>query len=143
MWWPALGGIVVGAGGLFYPQALGVGYNNVIIIAELLRGHMVLDAMLGIFLVKSMIWAIALGSGTSGGVLAPLLMIGGELGGLASGFSSLPGRGLLEARGDGFGARWKHARAPDCRRLLARAHARRQYPAARMVSPRCCCPARS
>jgi CIC family chloride channel protein len=54
------------------------------------------NAMLGIFLVKSIIWAIALGSGTSGGVLAPLLMIGGALGGLASGFLPFQGAGFWE-----------------------------------------------
>jgi len=80
MWWPALGGIVVGIGGLIEPAALGVGYTN---IARLLDGHLALTAVLLLLVVKSVIWAVALGSGTSGGVLAPLLIMGGALGALA------------------------------------------------------------
>ena len=79
MWWPALGGIAIGIGGLFFPQALGVGYD---VIGGLLQGDVPTRIMLGVLLVKSTIWAVSLGSGTSGGVLAPLLMIGGALGGL-------------------------------------------------------------
>jgi H+/Cl- antiporter ClcA len=75
-WWPALGGIVVGVGGLLQPHALGVGYDT---IAELLRGEFVPTALIGLVLVKGSIWAIALGSGTSGGVLAPLLIMGSAL----------------------------------------------------------------
>ncbi len=78
MWWPAIGGIAVGIGGFIFPPALGVGYD---VIASLLRGDATTTVLLGVLLVKSTIWAIALGSGTSGGVLAPLLMIGGALGG--------------------------------------------------------------
>ena len=81
MWWPALGGIAVGLGGLVAPRALGVGYDT---IADLLRGHLVLSVLLGLLLAKSVIWAIALSSGTSGGVLAPLLIIGGSLGGVGA-----------------------------------------------------------
>ncbi len=88
MWWPAIGGLVVGLGGLIFPQALGVGYDT---IAALLQGNVVYTAILGILLVKSVIWAVALGSGTSGGVLAPLLMMGGALGGIEAMF--LPGEG--------------------------------------------------
>ena len=79
MWWPAIGGLVVGAGGLVFPQALGVGYDT---IGALLQGDVPQRVILGILLVKSVIWAVSLGSGTSGGVLAPLLMMGGALGGL-------------------------------------------------------------
>jgi CIC family chloride channel protein len=77
MWWPALGGIGIGVGGLFFPRGLGVGYDN---IAELLRGSAPIALILGILLAKSLMWAFSLGSGTSGGVLAPLLMIGGAVG---------------------------------------------------------------
>jgi hypothetical protein len=77
MWWPALGGIGVGIGGLFFPRGLGVGYDN---IAELLRGQATVALIAGIILAKSLMWASSLGSGTSGGVLAPLLMIGGAVG---------------------------------------------------------------
>jgi len=89
MWWPIIGGFVVGLGGLVFPQALGVGYD---MIGALLQGGVVLKTIAGILLVKSIIWAVSLGSGTSGGVLAPLLMMGGALGGLMSGF--LPNEGL-------------------------------------------------
>jgi len=77
MWWPTLGGAVVGVGGLIDPRALGVGYSN---IAELLQGHMLPASALMLLAVKGIIWAVALGSGTSGGVLAPLLIMGGGLG---------------------------------------------------------------
>ena len=89
MWWPILGGFVIGIGGLVFPQALGVGYDT---IGSLLQGEVVLKVIAGILLLKSIIWAVSLGSGTSGGVLAPLLMMGGALGGLLSGF--LPNEGL-------------------------------------------------
>jgi len=77
MWWPALGGLVVGLGGLIEPRALGVGYD---IIADLLGGHVTAHEVGLILVVKSAIWIVALGSGTSGGVLAPLLIFGGCLG---------------------------------------------------------------
>jgi H+/Cl- antiporter ClcA len=79
MWWPAIGGLIIGAGGLIVPQALGVGYN--VIEAEL-NGTIALNLIVGILIVKTLIWSLSLGSGTSGGVLAPMLMIGGALGGL-------------------------------------------------------------
>ena len=79
MWWPAIGGLIIGVGGLIVPQALGVGYN--VIEAEL-NGSIALNLIVGIVVVKTLIWSLSLGSGTSGGVLAPMLMIGGALGGL-------------------------------------------------------------
>ena len=86
MWWPALGGVAVGLGGLIEPRALGVGYD---VIADLLSGHMVLRAVLAILVVKAVIWLVALSSGTSGGVLAPLLILGGAAGWLIG--QALPG----------------------------------------------------
>jgi H+/Cl- antiporter ClcA len=80
MWWPALGGLGVGVGGLFFPRGLGVGYDN---ISALLHGSAPLSLIVGILIAKSLMWAFSLGSGTSGGVLAPLLMIGGAAGALA------------------------------------------------------------
>ncbi|MBE7941880.1 MULTISPECIES: chloride channel protein [Ramlibacter] len=77
MWWPALGGLAVGLGGVLQPRALGVGYD---VIGDLLHNHMALDMVLALLAVKAVIWVIALGSGTSGGVLAPLLMMGAGLG---------------------------------------------------------------
>ncbi|HLG99144.1 MAG TPA: chloride channel protein [Bryobacteraceae bacterium] len=91
MWWPAIGGLVVGIGGLIFPQALGVGYDT---IGNLLQGHVALGAIAGILLVKSVIWAVSLGSGTSGGVLAPLLMMGGALGGIEAMFLPNEGAGF-------------------------------------------------
>jgi chloride channel protein, CIC family len=87
MWWPAIGGLGVGIGGLVFPRGLGVGYDN---IAELLRGNAPLTLILGIILAKSLMWAFSLGSGTSGGVLAPLLMIGGAVGALAAHLAHAP-----------------------------------------------------
>jgi chloride channel protein, CIC family len=77
MWWPLLGGLVVGIGGLIEPNALGVGYSN---IAQMVAGHVLPAAAILLLVVKAIIWAVALGSGTSGGVLAPLLIMGGGLG---------------------------------------------------------------
>jgi chloride channel protein, CIC family len=91
MWWPAIGGVAVGIGGLIFPPALGVGYDN---IGALLAGSVTTKMFLGILFVKWFIWAISLGSGTSGGVLAPLLMMGGALGGLEGLFLPYEGAGF-------------------------------------------------
>ncbi len=91
MWWPAIGGLVVGLGGLIFPQALGVGYDT---IGALLQGDVARNVILGVLLVKSIIWAVSLGSGTSGGVLAPLLMMGGALGGIEAMFLPHEGAGF-------------------------------------------------
>jgi H+/Cl- antiporter ClcA/predicted transcriptional regulator len=93
MWWPAIGGLAIGIGGLIFPQALGVGYD---IIASELRGDLPLKMLAGVLIVKGLIWAISLGSGTSGGVLAPLLMMGGALGGLEAGFMPNEGAGFWQ-----------------------------------------------
>jgi H+/Cl- antiporter ClcA len=77
MWWPAIGGVAVGVGGLFDPNALGVGYD---VIRHLLQGSIPPDEAGRLLLVKAAIWIVALASGTSGGVLAPLLILGGALG---------------------------------------------------------------
>jgi CBS domain-containing protein len=88
MWWPALGGVAIGLGGLIDPRVLGVGYET---IHSLMRGEVLGAALAGLLLGKGLVWAVALGSGTSGGVLAPLLMMGGALG---------AGLGLLTDAGD-------------------------------------------
>jgi CIC family chloride channel protein len=88
MWWPAIGGSVVGLGGLVCPNALGVGYDT---IENLLKGDLVGPALLTLMLVKGTIWSVSLGSGTSGGVLAPLLILGASLGGLEAPW--FPGQG--------------------------------------------------
>jgi H+/Cl- antiporter ClcA len=91
MWWPAIGGIAVGVGGYFNPAALGVGYDN---IRSLLAGGLDMHATTILLLVKMAIWLIALSSGTSGGVLAPLLIMGGALGALEGHFIPFGEAGL-------------------------------------------------
>jgi CBS domain-containing protein len=86
MWWPAIGGLAVGIGGFFQPRALGVGYD---VIADLLHNHIGAGVLAGLLLAKMVMWLIALGSGTSGGVLAPLLMLGAGLGAVMAPY--LPG----------------------------------------------------
>jgi len=93
MWWPAIGGLAIGLGGLVFPQALGVGYDT---IGALLQGSVTTRVILGVLLVKWFIWAVSLGSGTSGGVLAPLLMMGGALGGLEAMFLPNEGAGFWQ-----------------------------------------------
>ncbi len=77
MWWPALGAVVVGAVGLVAPRTLGVGYDN---IDAVLGGGLTGGALAGLALAKLLSWSVALGSGTSGGTLAPLFTIGGACG---------------------------------------------------------------
>ena len=81
MWWPAIGGLIIGLGGLIEPRALGVGYD---VIAAELSGTIGLGAVLSILVVKTLIWSLSLGSGTSGGVLAPMFLVGGALGAVES-----------------------------------------------------------
>jgi H+/Cl- antiporter ClcA len=91
MWWPAIGAVFVGLGGMIFPQALGVGYDT---IRALLQGDVASSVIAGVLLVKSAIWIISLGSGTSGGVLAPLLMMGAALGGVEANFLPHEGAGF-------------------------------------------------
>jgi len=77
MWWPAIGAVFVGIGGLIEPSVLGVGYTT---IQSLLSGKLIGGVVIILLVIKALVWSIALGSGTSGGVLAPLLIIGGALG---------------------------------------------------------------
>ncbi|MHB1536324.1 MAG: chloride channel protein, partial [Acidimicrobiales bacterium] len=80
MWWPMIGGAIIGVGGLIDPRALGVGYDT--IHAELL-GQLGAGALILLFVVKLVIWSGGLGGGTSGGILAPILIMGAALGGVA------------------------------------------------------------
>lgn len=91
MWWPALGGFVVGLGGLIDPRVLGVGYET---IHQLIRGDLLGASLVTLVIVKAIVWSVALGSGTSGGVLAPLLMMGGAIGALFSGVTGTGDPGL-------------------------------------------------
>jgi chloride channel protein, CIC family len=91
MWWPLIGGLAVGVGGLIEPRALGVGYDS---IATLLQGDLASGPALRLLIVKALIWSVALGSGTSGGVLAPLLIMGGVIGSLFGGLVSPADTGI-------------------------------------------------
>ena len=77
MWWPAIGGVVVGLCGYIFPESLGVGYS---VIQQLISGDAGWKLLAGILIIKSLSWSFSLGSNTAGGILAPLLMIGGALG---------------------------------------------------------------
>ncbi len=92
MWWPAVGGLVIGIGGLVDPHVLGVGYDS---IGAEIAGSLALQSLAVLFVVKLAVWAISLGSGTSGGILAPLLLLGGAAGGMVGGL--LPGNVAPEA----------------------------------------------
>ncbi|HBT5242325.1 TPA: chloride channel protein [Klebsiella quasipneumoniae] len=81
MWWPALGSVVVGVGGILQPRVLGAGYAS---IQSLLDGSLAINIIVSLLLVKSIVWLVSLGSGTSGGVVAPLLIIGGAIGAVAA-----------------------------------------------------------
>jgi CBS domain-containing protein len=74
MWWPALGAVIVGIGGLFDIRVLGAGYG---VIQQLVDGDFVMKAVVLLLVFKAIVWLVALGSGTSGGILAPLLILGG------------------------------------------------------------------
>lgn len=96
MWWPAIGALFVGLGGWFDPRVLGVGYE---LIHGLLRGEIIGGALLGLVIAKALVWAVSLGSGTSGGVLAPLLIIGGAMGALVGQWMPAGDVGLWAAVG--------------------------------------------
>jgi chloride channel protein, CIC family len=93
MWWPAIGAIAVGVVGYFSPHTLGVGYDN---IEHIISGTVVGRAVFFLFVLKFISWAISLGSGTSGGTLAPLFTIGGGLGSVlgAAVIAVMPGIGM-------------------------------------------------
>ena len=86
MWWPAIGAVVVGLGGLIDAHVLGAGYAS---IEALLNASLSLKVVVALLVVKGVVWLVALGSGTSGGVLAPILILGGAAGFLLGQF--LPG----------------------------------------------------
>src|SRR4029079_5111858 len=77
MWWPAIGALVVGLVGIVEPRALGVGYSN---ISGVLTGTIAGKALLFLLVFKFIAWSVYLGSGTSGGTMAPLFTIGGAIG---------------------------------------------------------------
>ena len=77
MWWPAIGAIVVGIGGLIDAHVMGAGYAS---IQALLDGSLAMRVVVALLVVKGVVWLVALGSGTSGGILAPILILGGAAG---------------------------------------------------------------
>ena len=93
MWWPAMGAVAVGVVGYFAPHTMGVGYDN---IENIVAGNIVGRALIILFVLKFVSWAISLGSGTSGGTLAPLFTIGGGLGGVlgVAALHLFPGLGI-------------------------------------------------
>jgi len=91
MWWPAIGGLAVGGVGYFAPRTMGVGYDN---IEHILSGSLTGQALFLLFTLKFVSWVIALGSGTSGGTLAPLFTIGGGLGATLGALAALASPGL-------------------------------------------------
>jgi len=91
MWWPAIGGLFVGIGGYLDPRVLGVGYDT---IHSLLRGELIGLVVIGLLIGKALVWSISLGSGTSGGVLAPLLIMGGALGAIEARWIPIGDAGL-------------------------------------------------
>jgi len=91
MWWPAIGGLFVGIGGWLDPRILGVGYDT---IHSLLRGELIGPMVAGLLIGKALVWSISLGSGTSGGVLAPLLIMGGALGAIEARWMPMGDAGL-------------------------------------------------
>lgn len=93
MWWPAIGGLAVGIIGTFAPETLGVGYEN---ITHALTGELSVSILISLCFWKFLSWSVALGSGTSGGTLAPLLTIGSSLGCLLgmAGQLSFPDAGI-------------------------------------------------
>lgn len=114
MWWPAIGGLAVGIGGLVDAHVLGAGYES---IRGLLDGSLAVRVALALLVVKAAVWLIALGSGTSGGVLAPLLMLGGTLGFLLGQY--LPGGSALWAMAGMAGTMSGAMRAPLTAALFA------------------------
>ncbi|HEX6881678.1 MAG TPA: chloride channel protein [Terriglobales bacterium] len=108
-WWPAIGGLGLGIIGLFVPRVLGVGYDT---ISDILAARLVWQTLLLIVIFKSLALVVSLGSGTSGGLLAPMFMASAALGGLFAmgtnhlfpGLELAPGAFALVAMGAVFGA---------------------------------------
>lgn len=109
MWHPAIGGLALGIIGLFMPRVLGIGYDT---ISEILNSSLPLTLLLGLMVCKSLALFVTIGSGTSGGLLAPMFMVGAALGGsfalivnqIVPGASLSPGACALVAMAAFFGA---------------------------------------
>ena len=109
LWWPAIGALGLGIIGYFVPRVLGVGYDT---IGDILNANLSLKLLIIVMIAKAAALVISLGSGTSGGLLAPMFMSGAALGGLfAMTVNALfpaahlsPGAFALVAMGAVFGA---------------------------------------
>lgn len=77
IWAPTIGALVLGVIGYFYPQVFGTGYDT---IRKMLNDGLTTTAVLGVSVAKFWALVISLGSGTTGGVFAPSLIVGGGLG---------------------------------------------------------------
>ncbi len=130
MWWPAIGAVFVGVGGWLDPRVLGVGYE---LIGGLLRGDILGLALLGLIIGKGLVWSVALGSGTSGGVLAPLAHHRRRAGGDVRPLPAGRRRRVVGDGGHGGHDDRGHGRAADRPVLRARTHARPQRAARAVV----------
>jgi chloride channel protein, CIC family len=109
LWWPAIGALFLGIIGFFVPRVLGVGYDT---IGDILNGNLAWKLLLIVMLAKFAALVISLGSGTSGGLLAPTFMWSAAMGGLFAmianhafpGAHLSPGAFALVAMGAVFGA---------------------------------------
>jgi chloride channel protein, CIC family len=93
LWWPAIGALGLGTIGFFVPRVLGVGYDT---IGDILNGQLAWKILLVVMLAKAVALAISLGSGTSGGLLAPCFMWSAAMGGIFAMLCNhfMPGAGL-------------------------------------------------
>jgi CIC family chloride channel protein len=78
LWHPAIGALGLGVIGFFVPRVLGVGYDT---ISDILNNNLALKLLIVIAVFKALALVISLGSGTSGGLLAPMFMSSAALGG--------------------------------------------------------------
>jgi CIC family chloride channel protein len=109
LWWPAIGALGLGIIGYFVPRVLGVGYDT---ISDILNAQLALKILLIVMIAKAVALVISLGSGTSGGLLAPMFMSSAAMGGAFAMLANhiFPGAGLapgafaLVAMGAVFGA---------------------------------------
>lgn len=109
MWWPAIGCVVLGVVGYFVPRVLGVGYDT---ISDILNAHLVFKVLLLVMIFKALVLVVTIGSGTSGGLLAPMFMASAAMGSavamvinhFAPGAALSPAAFALVAMGAVFGA---------------------------------------
>ena len=109
LWWPAIGAVALGVIGYFVPRVFGVGYDT---IGDILNGQLAFKILLVVMIAKFAAVVISLGSGTSGGLLAPTFLWSAAMGGLFAMVANhvfpsahlSPGAFALVAMGAVFGA---------------------------------------